>query len=400
MTYHATTPFGQRPVTAGLLENARAARAPAPVPRVDKWQLFRQLCTGRLAFGVTDRELGVLNALLSFLPEQSLDSGETLTVFPSNRALSERAYGMAESTLRRHLAALVRSGLITRQDSPNGKRYARRDRGGEITQAFGFDLRPLLLRAREIAEAAQAAEDAAARLKSLRETVMLKKRDAYKLAEYGVAEGLPGNWEEILDQLALLHRNSRRKLDFASWEELHTDVDNLLIKVLGLVSETEDMSGNDVNSERQFQNSKQDTLVSEHCLETSDGASERSGNEVVKDESEIQHSPASIRVPLALVLKACPDVIPYAKDPIRDWRDLCKTTQVVSGMMGISRSALDEARAAMGSECAASVVAGMLQRVDEIRNPGGYLRSLTAKAQLGKFSPGPMIMSLLNRETS
>ena len=54
---------------------------------------------------------------------------------------------MPASTLRRLLAVLVEAGLIVRRDSPNGKRYARKGRGGEITLAFGFDLAPLVVRA-------------------------------------------------------------------------------------------------------------------------------------------------------------------------------------------------------------------------------------------------------------
>ena len=54
------------------------------------------------------------------------------------------------------------AGLIQRKDSPNGKRYARRDKGGDIEQAFGFDLSPLLARAVELAGLAQ--EVAAERL--------------------------------------------------------------------------------------------------------------------------------------------------------------------------------------------------------------------------------------------
>ena len=66
---------------------------------------------------------------------------------------------MAPATLRRHLAVLVDAGLIIRRDSPNGKRYARKDRGGEIAFAFGFDLSPLVARAAEFASSAEAVRE-------------------------------------------------------------------------------------------------------------------------------------------------------------------------------------------------------------------------------------------------
>ena len=69
-------------------------------------------------------------------------------------------------------------------------------------------------------------------------------------------------------------------------------------------------------------------------------------------------------------------------------------------MMGISRSAWEEACRIMGAETAAVAVAAMLQRVGAISNPGGYLRALSGKAAAGAFSVGPMVMALLNSETA
>ena len=56
---------------------------------------------------------------------------------------------LSPATLRRHLAVLVECGLIIRRDSPNGKRFARKGRGGQVEQAYGFDLSPLVARAAE-----------------------------------------------------------------------------------------------------------------------------------------------------------------------------------------------------------------------------------------------------------
>ena len=71
----------------------------------DKWQLYRWLCEGKEIVGVGDRSLAVLNALLSFLPDNELSEENGLVVFPSNVQLCMRAHGMAQATLRRHLAA-------------------------------------------------------------------------------------------------------------------------------------------------------------------------------------------------------------------------------------------------------------------------------------------------------
>ncbi len=81
--------------------------------------------------GLTDRALTVLNALLTFHPDDELRADGPLVVYPSNAQLALRTHGMAGTTLRRHIAVLVGAGVVIRRDSPNGKRYARRRGRGD-----------------------------------------------------------------------------------------------------------------------------------------------------------------------------------------------------------------------------------------------------------------------------
>jgi replication initiation protein RepC len=99
---------------------------------------------------------------------------------------------------------------------------------------------------------------------------------------------------------------------------------------------------------------------------------------------------------LPLVLQACPDIADYARGGIGDWRDLCAAADIVRRALGVSPSAWAAARAAMGEAPAAIAVAAILQRGAAIASPGGYLRDLTAKAQAGAFSVGPMLMALVS----
>jgi len=389
MEHITTTPFGRRPVTAGLIEQVVAMQAAPEVMHIDKWELLRDLCTARRAFEVTDRDLTVLNALVSFHPNAALSDNDSLIVFPSNVALSERAHGMAESTLRRHLAALVRAGLIARHDSPNGKRYARRGADGEIARAFGFDLRPLLHIAAQITEAAKQARADQALLAAAREKLSLLKRDALKLALYGQENALSGDWEALLTALMTVHKQMRRKLTLEELHRLEAETAHILGDIQSLLTiKTEEMSGNDSVIERQYQNSKPNTLESELCPEMDKG--EADGPKIPNPDRPLP------RVPLALILKACPDILPYCERDPKDWRDIVVAAGYVRGMMGISPSAWQEAQELMGPETAAVTVACILQRFSEINSPGGYLRALAGKAAMGAFSPGPMVMALLN----
>ncbi|MCB1342106.1 MAG: replication initiation protein RepC [Pseudooceanicola sp.] len=375
MNHITTTPFGRRPVSAGLLAGQALARAATQTPARDKWQLFHDLRAARTAFGVSDRDLTVLNALLSFLPERELRDGEPLIVFPSNAALSDRAHGMAESTLRRHLAALVAARLIARHDSPNGKRYAARGAGGQVLRAFGFDLRPLLVQADTIAAAAETARQAEQTLHLHRETAVLLLRDVTKLAEYIACNA-------TLDRAALHRRALRRKLTLQDIDAIATGLRADLAAITAQIDPVpEKMDANAASNERHHTNSNPDNLDSEPCQENGSGAGAR-----------------DIRIPLALVLKACPDILPYARHEVRDWRGLVALADDIRPMLGISDSAWADAQATLGRETAAVTTAAILQRAGHIRSPGGYLRALTAKAAEGAFSPGPMIMALLSAD--
>lgn len=379
-------------MTSGLLATRALidARIPEDVP--DKWTLLKDLTDARAAFGVTDRDLAVLHALISFHPEKDLSDGGGSIVFPSNAALSRRAHGMAESTLRRHLAALVRAGLVLRHDSPNGKRYAVRDRGGDgFSVAFGFDLRPLLVRSAEIHAAAEAARDAEARRKRLREAAVLRVRDAAKLVAYG-REEIGGPWDALEDRCRLLQRQLRRKLDVEELTVANSEAVALLEEINTRLDpqETEEMSGNSVHSGRHLQYSNKDSLESELCPEKAKDAAELP--------PETAPPPA---LPLYLVLKACPDVRAYLPNTeIRDWHHLVKAADFVRPMLGISSHAWDTARRVMGPAVAAITLVCILQRVSHIHSPGGYLRSLTDKAANDAFSPGPMVMALLRTENA
>ncbi|WP_295316672.1 plasmid replication protein RepC, partial [Roseobacter sp.] len=182
MTYQPVTPF-RRAVDAAVIEQITPAGAPLPETPVNKWDVLRNLGPVRQSFGLSDRALVVLQALLSFHPETDLGAGDGgMIVFPSNASICARLNGMPCSTMRRHLADLVRAGLILRRDSPNGKRFARRGQGELL--AFGFDLTPLVRRADEIAERAEEARAAEEQLRRLRLSVSVMRRDLAGLGEW------------------------------------------------------------------------------------------------------------------------------------------------------------------------------------------------------------------------
>lgn len=366
----STTSLGRRAISAGLMASETAAASPASSITVDKWAILQDLTDGREAFGLTDRNLSVLSALLSFYPAREL-SGGVLTVFPSNSSLSGRLHGMPESTLRRHVAALVDAGMIRRHDSPNGKRYATRDGRGRIDRVFGFDLTPLLLRAAEINDAATAARDTSRMIRRTRQTIALLMRDAMQLLNH--AENVANQDNGARPDMAEMHRALRRKLDLTALSEIEAALRKLLGDRHGC-RQTPRMSGNDSQNERHQQKTDSDHLESEETK-----TEEYAGDDL----------------PLAVVLKAAPEISTYAETPVRDWHDLIRITDFLHPMLGVTREIWQLAQRNLGRSNAAIALACMLQKFSSIRTPGAYLRKL---ATTDNFRVGPMVKALLRRD--
>ena len=395
----STTPFGRRSLTLAHVASQAVAKARPSEMAVHKWQVFRAICAAKTRVGVSERALAVLDALLSFHPETML-SGEGLVVFPSNQQLALRAHGMAPATLRRHLASLVDCGLVIRRDSPNGKRFARKGQGGAIEMAFGFDLGPLVARAEEFDAWAEEVREEGRALRLARERITLCRRDIAKMIDTAVEEGVStapagqgrSSWPEIHATYRGIVGRIPRTATHAELEPIADELTVLADEILSLLEthlKTKNLSANESQNERHIQNSNPQNLTDlEPGFQESQGAKPEPSPEPVR--------PPRQDFPLRIVLDACPDILDYAKGGIANWRDFLAIAVVVRSMLGISPSAWEAAKFAMGEIPAAIVVAAILQKGTAVTSAGGYLRELTRKAGDGEFTIGPMLMALIS----
>ena len=402
MEYTPISPF-MRPISHAHLRVVERPEASVSGKPVNKWELLRELSKAQAAFGVSERDLTVLQGLLSFFPDDALGGNAEMVVFPSNKAICERLNGMPCSTMRRHLARLVEAGLLMRRDSPNGKRYVRKH--GEEHVAFGFELSPLYCRSEEIARAAEAVREAEERVRRLREVVSLMRRDLAALAEFGeeIRPGL-GLWDQLRDMAALTARALRRKLSLEDLSAYRAELEALLDQARNLIDgpETEEMNTNDARFERHHHNSNKESIDLEPALEKGGAAAGAPDVETDAPGADVEEADARRvpKIPLHLVIAGCPSLKTFYQGDIRHWHQLFDAACHVRPAMGISVSAWEEAQRFMGPEQASIVVVAMLERFTDIRSPGGYLRALTSKAAAGEFSCGPMVMALMSRRNA
>ncbi|MFD1197932.1 plasmid replication protein RepC [Brucella gallinifaecis] len=393
------TPFGRQRMTHALLSAQKKAREIPAGLSVDKWQLHRWLCEGKRVFDLNDRTLSVLSALLSFYPENTLCETNGLVVFPSNKQLSLRAHGMADATLRRHLAALVDAGFIARQDSPNGKRYVRRTKSGDVRIAFGFSLAPLLARKDEIEKAAEQIKNDKAMLRELREQLTLLRRDITKTLEYVLDQRLEGPWEHIstvfrtvIDTIPRRAGTDEIKALIEKLEHIYTTIDNALKNK----EKIKKVSGNESQNERHYYESKPDSNIDNNVTKP-----ETSNHPTLNSEQSTKQYENTLS--LDFVLRACPEIASYASQPIAHWQHLINTTDKVRTFIGIDSKLHQFALKILGQENTAIVIAYLLQRYGEIRSVSGYMRILIEKAAEDKFAVKALMNSALhckNRQLS
>lgn len=323
----------------------------------DKWAVLQALCDCAETYGLNNRTLGVLKALMTFLPQRALplQPGGAI-VYPSNRTLSHRLSGMPESTLRRHLARLVKAGVITRSDSPNRKRFARKVSGANEI-AFGFDLAPLAQQASTINDAAEQAIAARERCAVLRDRILSMR---HQLLEQGVADPMPE-----------LSKTLRRKLTEADLTDIAAQLETRMQPVDNPVIAARtppEMSVSGSQNERHIQNSNKPDLDSE------------------------QRAAGSLE--FGDLLAHCKETRMLFPDQLSSWADVPEIAKRLVPMLGIDQPVWLQTITRLGPLQAAIAVLCIHEKSDRIRNPGAYLRHLGKQALLGRFSIMPMVRAL------
>ncbi|WP_140533550.1 plasmid replication protein RepC [Mesorhizobium sp. B1-1-8] len=383
-------------MTLGQISSQVTAKTADPAAAVPKWEAFRYIREAKEALGATDRALAILNALLSFHRDDELSGEGGLIVFPSNEQLIRRANGMSPATLRRHLSVLVACGLVIRRDSPNGKRFARRGPAGDIEQAYGFDLSPIVARAAEFKQMAEAAHAERQALRLVKERLTICRRDIVKMIEAGINEAVPGNWRDLMSRYEAVVGRLPRTASLKVLEVIADELEDLWLEIQDVLEsfvKSSNPNANESQFERHIQNSNPQDISHDESESGLGNKQEASGSATTADNI---HSLPRRDLPLGLVVDACPEMLNIAPaGQIRTWREFVAAAELARPFMGISPSAWQQAVEIMGAQKAAITVAAILQRAEQINSKGGYLRNLTERARDAQFSVWPMIMALL-----
>src|SRR5471032_2235217 len=180
----AGSPTGFRRLTPGLLKVDRMAESFSGMP--DGVTMHGQLLAAFKAaaprLGLSPRLVHAIDWLFRFTMAQDWGRGGRPIVWPS-ASLQQEALGLSPTQAKAINRALIEAGLITMKDSPNGKRYGKRDPKGNIVEAYGFDLSPLAMRYTEFVRLAAEAKTERAMKGQLRRRATIARKGIIQILE-------------------------------------------------------------------------------------------------------------------------------------------------------------------------------------------------------------------------
>lgn len=302
-----------------------------------KWKLLQAVEDAREPLGLRSTSIVVLRAMLSFVRADRLSAArdDEHICFASNASLARRCH-VSVATVERHVARLVSLGLLSRRRSGNGKRWARRDRQGNVTMATGLSLLPLAQRHAEFLRLGQAREDLR------RELSLLRDKCALALARLkAVTTNIDGLSCLVVKARTLL----RRKPAKDALEHLLSEISVEISR--SDPSQTENLPGNDHETE---------------------GHKETRWNPVVEKEESLQ-----IRVTNHEMEQAFPRLcaeLRFARHPT----ECTRIMDDISRQMHLGETAYLMKK--LGPALNFMLLGYLLERIESVKNPRRYMQSL------------------------
>ena len=159
--------------------------------------------------GLSPRIVHTIDWLFTFTQPQDWCEGSRPVVWPS-AALQRDTLGLGSTQAKTINRQLVELGLVTMKDSPNGKRYGKRDRQGRIVEAYGFDLSPLFSRMAEFQAIAEQGRALRGRMGQLRRRCTIARNGLLQILDTAAEQGFTdATWRTLEAEGRALARSLR-----------------------------------------------------------------------------------------------------------------------------------------------------------------------------------------------
>ena len=396
---------GFRRLTPGLLQVNRTAEgfAGLPVGVTLPGQLLAAFKAAAPRLGLSLRLVHAVDWLFRFTQPQDWGKGGRPIVWPSS-SMQQESLGLSETRVKAINRALIEAGLITMRDSPNGKRYGRRDAKGAIVEAYGFDLSPLAMRHAEFVRLAAEARAEREELRRLRRRATIARNGIAQILETAVEYGFLGeDWTRLAHDTRAITRALRT---IERPEEVALGVDDLerrqrsgLERLENLLVDATARASEPVNpaplgaehGPRQYTYKpnlypEQDTVLAQEQKSGRDG--EASAPQPTPAPRDPPEAGRVLKLHPGELVRLAPRLQPYLRQSNPTWPDIVDAASWLRSDLEVSKSLWGEACLAMGrAEAAIAIAIVSTKAPDYFRTTaGGYFHGMVTKAKAGTLN--------------
>ncbi len=305
-----------------------------------------------------------------------------------------KTLGIKDGSLTYRINRLIEFGLVENRCLANGRRHCLRDRNGRIIEIYGISFEPMMRRAAELAERADAVRAAHTEHTRLRHDISrLRRGMGHLVAAFGDA-GIVTTWASLPARLT--------KLTIAELQRVIAVVKNLKADLTrrkngGDRSEIfEDRPSNfdaQYTTEQDLSDSCNPTIPAENKKDCGQNSAQQD-----QPKSGLEH------VTLDMILKIAPEDwhVAMGMHGRPSLHNLVGTAYQRAQALDVSPSAWAQAQSALGPVGAAVLVlladAQSQDRGGRVRCPGGWVRRMSERAENGTAYLHRTVFGLLPQE--
>jgi len=352
--------------------------------------------------GYGARVVHAVDWLFRFTAPQDWLEGARPVVWPSAR-MQQDELQLSLTRVKALNRLLIEFGLVAAKDSPNGKRYGRRDRDGKIIEAYGFDLSPLAQRLDEFERVAEEGRAVRARMAQLRRRATIARKALVQVFEAVTEFGLIDDaWRALSDETGALSKALKRverldemEIGIAGLERRRSEAEQRLKAQLEKNNQSVNQdpvgadSGPHIDTYKPTLNPIQDTVIATEAGSSGPGTNTEPRNQT-KSQAE-----AAQREERGRVLRLHPDELAVVAPRLRAylrvgdprWSDIVDAADMLRRDLDISRPLWIEACSVLGRQTAAIALAIVSTKDPEhfTRTAGHYFHGMIERAKKGEL---------------
>jgi replication initiation protein RepC len=389
-------PTGFRRLTPNLLRVDLAAEGFAGLPSglTTSGQLLAALKAAAPRLGVAPRLIHAVDWLFRFTQPDDWKAGSRPIVWPS-AAMQQEALGLSATQVKAINRQLIDAGIVTMKDSPNGKRYGKRDGKGRIVEAYGFDLSPIAARHSEFVRLAEEAKQEREAIRRLRRRATIARKGITQIletvAEYGLADEL---WVRLAKDSAAITRALREvsrpeemEQGVGSLERRQTEGRRQLEVQLKVVDSAPKGTENrpHYTTTTEALNPKDTVIAIDTC---SFSGGQGGSNSQPSERAELSEQGKVLKLKPAELARLAPRLGTYLRGNEPSWPDIVDAADRLRHDLDVSKPLWGDACHAMGREMAALALA-IVSTKDPAHfktTPGGYFHGMVDKHKAGALN--------------